>query len=507
MAFTKKLFTQAAVLFSCLFIIASALQAQDLSNIDFQNLRASELSDQQIQRIWDRAQSQGYSVSDLEQMALARGMQPSQVSALVRRLRQVRMQGGQNGQQQGQEGQQLRTVNQDLPQIPQDTTMLRKKSRIFGANLFRSDKITFTPSLNIPTPEDYQLGPGDELVIDITATIDPAYVGVMTNTVQVTPEPGATDPTPDDHQASVDTDVIAVADITVDKQLDGDGVIAGESVSWIVDIANPGPSDAPAVNVMDTVDPRLADVAWTCTAIDGASCPVPGGDGDLDLVVELPAGSAVEIVITGLLDAAATGTLANTAQASAQAPVDDPVDGNNNSTVSDVIQVVPDLALALFDPLDPFDPAGSIDLPYEVTVSNAGPSVAGEVTLELDTSPATVVSVPDDCTFAAGILDCAFGAFQPGETRLLSPVAMINLLGDLWSEDEPDWSRVLAEPGAKLHLYGKKHARPRRKMGHVNVLGSNADDALKRAQAILRDLGGDPGPRSPDGAAGAIRED
>ena len=175
MGFTKKLFTTAAVLFSSLFIMASALQAQDLSNIDFQNLRASELSDQQIQRIWERAQSQGYSVSDLEQMALARGMQPSQVSALVRRLRQVRMQGGQNGQQQGQNGQQLRTVNQDLPQIPQDTTIQRKKSRIFGANLFRSDKITFTPSLNIPTPEDYQLGPGDELVIDIWGAAEQTY--------------------------------------------------------------------------------------------------------------------------------------------------------------------------------------------------------------------------------------------------------------------------------------------------------------------------------------------
>lgn len=85
---------------------------------------------------------------------------------------------------------------------------------------------------------------------------------------------------------------------------------------------------------------------------------------------------------------------------------------------------------------------------------------------------------------------CGFG---PGETKLLSPVAMVNLLGDLWRDGDPDWARVFAEPGAKLHLYGKTEARPGRKMGHVNVLDDDPDRALQRARDLLRDLGGDPG--------------
>ena len=47
-----------------------------------------------------------------------------------------------------------------------------------------------------------------------------------------------------------------------------------------------------------------------------------------------------------------------------------------------------------------------------------------------------------------------------------SDAAMTNLLGG----EAADWPRILAEPGARLHLYGKSEARPGRKMGHVTRL-------------------------------------
>ena len=64
---------------------------------------------------------------------------------------------------------------------------------------------------------------------------------------------------------------------------------------------------------------------------------------------------------------------------------------------------------------------------------------------------------------------------------LLSPVAMINLLGDLWSGGEPRWEQALRHPGVRLHLYGKTEARPGRKMGHLNCLASDIDHALATA--------------------------
>jgi 5-(carboxyamino)imidazole ribonucleotide synthase len=72
---------------------------------------------------------------------------------------------------------------------------------------------------------------------------------------------------------------------------------------------------------------------------------------------------------------------------------------------------------------------------------------------------------------------------------------MLNLLGDIWFDAsaaqprEPDWTRVLAHPLAKLHLYGKREPRRGRKMGHVTCLGATLDDALATGCAIKRELG------------------
>jgi len=72
----------------------------------------------------------------------------------------------------------------------------------------------------------------------------------------------------------------------------------------------------------------------------------------------------------------------------------------------------------------------------------------------------------------------------PGETSLTSPVAMLNLLGDLWSKGEPDWCAIMPRQNAWLHLYGKAEARPGRKMGHINVFAGSAQEAAKIADQI-----------------------
>jgi 5-(carboxyamino)imidazole ribonucleotide synthase len=70
-----------------------------------------------------------------------------------------------------------------------------------------------------------------------------------------------------------------------------------------------------------------------------------------------------------------------------------------------------------------------------------------------------------------------------GEPRLLTPVAMINLLGDLWAGGEPRWAEALRRPGVRLHLYGKAEPRPGRKMGHLNCLARDPGQALALALA------------------------
>jgi len=76
-----------------------------------------------------------------------------------------------------------------------------------------------------------------------------------------------------------------------------------------------------------------------------------------------------------------------------------------------------------------------------------------------------------------------------GDPRLLAPAVMVNVLGEAWRAGEPDWSAVLADPRAKLHLYGKAEARPGRKMAHFTVMDADPARALEAALAIRARLG------------------
>ena len=75
---------------------------------------------------------------------------------------------------------------------------------------------------------------------------------------------------------------------------------------------------------------------------------------------------------------------------------------------------------------------------------------------------------------------------QPGNTALLAPCTMANILGDVWGEDgsEPNWLNLQQQASSHLHLYGKKSARKGRKMGHFTTLSDSAEQALQAAQAL-----------------------
>jgi len=75
-----------------------------------------------------------------------------------------------------------------------------------------------------------------------------------------------------------------------------------------------------------------------------------------------------------------------------------------------------------------------------------------------------------------------------GDTHLLSPVVMVNMLGDLWHGAQPDWLALLQSPNTKLHLYGKHEARAGRKMGHYCTLADDTAAALTEADRIFKAL-------------------
>ena len=76
-----------------------------------------------------------------------------------------------------------------------------------------------------------------------------------------------------------------------------------------------------------------------------------------------------------------------------------------------------------------------------------------------------------------------------GSTAVVRPAAIVNLFGDLWANGTmPRFDAALAEPMTRLHLYGKKVARPGRKMGHLSAYGDTAEQALDRARAAAARL-------------------
>lgn len=68
-----------------------------------------------------------------------------------------------------------------------------------------------------------------------------------------------------------------------------------------------------------------------------------------------------------------------------------------------------------------------------------------------------------------------------GDTSIIAPAVMLNLLGDVWARGTPDWTVILKSPNAKLHLYDKGEPRSGRKMGHFTVLRASVEEALAEA--------------------------
>jgi 5-(carboxyamino)imidazole ribonucleotide synthase len=67
-----------------------------------------------------------------------------------------------------------------------------------------------------------------------------------------------------------------------------------------------------------------------------------------------------------------------------------------------------------------------------------------------------------------------------GDTALITPAAIVNLLGEAWLAGKPDFAAALAVPGVRLHLYEKHTPRVGRKMGHLSATGCTAAEALQR---------------------------
>ena len=75
-----------------------------------------------------------------------------------------------------------------------------------------------------------------------------------------------------------------------------------------------------------------------------------------------------------------------------------------------------------------------------------------------------------------------------GSTEYFGASAMANLLGDAWSDGEPDWEAALSDNRVKIHLYGKSEPRAGRKMGHVTAVCDSVDEAIHAVESARERL-------------------
>jgi 5-(carboxyamino)imidazole ribonucleotide synthase len=81
-----------------------------------------------------------------------------------------------------------------------------------------------------------------------------------------------------------------------------------------------------------------------------------------------------------------------------------------------------------------------------------------------------------------GVLDLPLG-----DTSLLRPAVMLNLLGAPGQTGPAHYEglkQLLATPGVYPHVYGKEQTKPARKMGHITVLGDTVEAALEKARRV-----------------------
>ncbi len=154
--------------------------SQDFSDISSLNLR--ELTDPQIDLLLRRAGAQGYNEFDILKIAQLQGFTLEEIQKLDKRFKSAK------------------NINRiaETATTPLEETRLRKQwlqdievfrdidSDIYGYNVFRGTSfLSFQSNLNLPTPPDYILGPGDKLFIDIFGESEAYYQ------VEISPEGNA----------------------------------------------------------------------------------------------------------------------------------------------------------------------------------------------------------------------------------------------------------------------------------------------------------------------------
>jgi len=169
-----KYWISACIMF--VFVLTTQLTvAQNISQAQLASINVDELSDEQITTYWNKAKAEGYTLDQLEVIATSKGMPASQFSKLKQRINALKYTdttsslGANDSDSNDISNLEKFGLEGTSPKETKETNLL------FGYDFFSNPNISFSPNLNLATPTNYILGPGDEILIDIWGAAENNY--------------------------------------------------------------------------------------------------------------------------------------------------------------------------------------------------------------------------------------------------------------------------------------------------------------------------------------------
>ena len=146
-------------------LISMQLRAQSMDSAKLKTLKADELSNEQVVQMKAKLTADQVSTADFEKQAIAAGAQPLEVKKLIDRMDNLNI----NNHQPKSNSLDIksRIVSDTIEDRKIKHTIQKDSITIFGSEIFNNEKISFSPNMNMPTPRNYVLSTGDQLIIDI----------------------------------------------------------------------------------------------------------------------------------------------------------------------------------------------------------------------------------------------------------------------------------------------------------------------------------------------------
>jgi protein involved in polysaccharide export with SLBB domain len=162
-----------------LIFFTSIAFSQDIGQL--KNVDINSMSDDQIESYWSQIKKGGYTMGQVEVLGKAQGISATKIADFRRRVNSLGAIDAVKNKA-SEANSKVAAANEAFGL--KDGQVVKKNTAsvsLFGYDFFSNSKVSFTPSVNIAVPKNYQIGPGDEIMIDLWGASEITYKATVNN--------------------------------------------------------------------------------------------------------------------------------------------------------------------------------------------------------------------------------------------------------------------------------------------------------------------------------------